>query len=202
MKRLAMTSLAILAAGCAAAGNDPLAAQSVSGQSVAARPAVLLPSTGNPLLDAAALLAAADSIAQPEQRAPLIERLDAMNVQLAEGAPDDPLGEWRSQHRANESNPWRGRTLGPAYRRASVAAGQRVRIEQIFFAGQRAQIAAQASGGGQVALAIANPRAEAVCQKQLSPNASCDWLPIYTERFSIELENRGREPASVYIVIR
>lgn len=197
MKRLAMTSLAVLAAGCAAAGNDPLAAQSV-----AAQPAVLLPSTGNPLLDAVALLVAADSIAQPEQRAPLIERLDAMNVRLADGAQDDPLGEWRSQHQADGSNPWRGRTLGPAYRRASVAGGQRIRIEQIFYAGQRAQIAAQASGGGQVALAIANPRAEAVCSKPLAPSASCDWLPIFTERFSIELENRGREPASVYLVFR
>ncbi|MFC3100060.1 hypothetical protein [Altererythrobacter lauratis] len=202
MKRLAMISLGAMVAGCAAAGGAPLAAQSVPAHAVSALPAVYPQSTGNPLLDAAALLAAADSVTQPEQRAPLIERLDAMNVRLADGAPDDPLGEWRSQHQADESNPWRGRTLGPAYRRASLAAGQRVRIEQIFYAGQRAQIAAQASGGGQVAIAIANPRAEAVCQKQLSPNASCDWLPIYTERFSIELENRGRDNASVYIVIR
>jgi hypothetical protein len=72
----------------------------------------------------------------------------------------------------------------------------------VFYAGQRAEIAAQASGGGQVALAIANPRAEAVCEQQLSPRGSCNFLPIYTERFSIELENSGSQSASVYIVFR
>lgn len=158
--------------------------------------------TGNVLSDTAALLTLADSARTADQRALLIERLDALNVHLAEGASDDPLAGWRSAQPANTAAPWRGRTLGPAYRRAQVGAGERLRIEQVFFAGQRAQIAAQASGGGQVALEIANPRAQAVCAQQLSPRGTCDFLPIYTERFSIELENTGSQSASVYIVFR
>ena len=82
------------------------------------------------------------------------------------------------------------------------AAGESLRIEQIFYAGQRAEIAAQASDSDTVALAISNPRAEAVCAKDLAPRANCNWLPIFTERFSIELKNHGSAPASVYIVFR
>src|SRR5690606_19082786 len=114
----------------------------------------------------------------------------------------DPLAQWRSEHQAQGATPWRGRALGPAYRRARVEPGQSLRIEQVFLAGERARIAAEASGGGEVALAITTPRAEPVCQQDLSPRGNCNWLPIYTERFSIELENRGSQPASVYIVFR
>jgi hypothetical protein len=165
-------------------------------------PLALPEPTGNVLSDTAALLSLADSARSAEQRAPLLDRLDALNVRLADGATDDPLAGWRSAHGVNEAAPWRGRTLGPAYRRAQVAAGASLRIEQVFYAGQRAEIAAQASSGGQVALKIANPRAQAVCAQQLSPRGTCNFLPIYTERFSIELENTGNSSASVYIVFR
>ncbi len=158
--------------------------------------------SGDPLADAAALLAAADSAGNAEQRAPFVDRLNAMNVALADGAQDDPLSAWRAEHQATGTPPWRGRALGPAYRRTRVPAGEIVRIEQIFYAGQNAEIAAQASGGGTVALAISNPRAEAVCAKSVTPRANCNWLPLFTERFSIELENSGSEAASVYLVFR
>lgn len=158
--------------------------------------------TGDVLGDTAALLATAELAKDASERAPLIDRLNAMNVKLAEGGDEDPLATWRSEHQAEGGTPYRGRTLGPAYRRASVAPGARLTIDQVFYAGERAEIAAQASNGGNIALAIHNPRNEAVCAKSLSPSANCNWLPIFTERFSIELENRGSQPASVYIVFR
>ena len=182
----AAMTMAVLLAGCASQ----------------AAPVALPEPTGSPLDDAVALLAAAETARDARTRAPLIERLDALDVRLADGAAEDPLGQWRSEHQASGAPPWRGRALGPAYRRARVAAGESLRIEQVFLAGERAEIAAQASGGGQVALAIANPRAEAVCRKELTPRANCNWLPIFTERFSIELHNTGSRPASVYIVFR
>lgn len=186
MIRSVSLALLVLLAGCAH-GSVPL---------------VLPEPTGDALSDAAALLVLADSARDAAQRAPLIDRLDALNVRLADGASDDPLAGWRSVHPASAAEPWRGRTLGPAYRRMAVGAGERLRIEQVFYAGQRAQIAAQASAGGQVALAVANPRAQAVCAQQLAPRGACNFLPIYTERFSIELENTGSQAASVYIVFR
>lgn len=160
------------------------------------------PSTGDVLGDAAALLATAETAADAGQRAPLIDRLNAMNVVLADGAGEDPLAAWRSEHQADGGTPYRGRTLGPAYRRARVEPGASLQIDQIFYAGERAEIAAQTSDGSNIALQINNPRDEAVCAKPLAPSANCNWLPIFTERFSIELVNRGSQPASVYIVFR
>lgn len=192
---MAALALALLAAACNSAGGQPLAA-----------PPLATRAAPDPVGDAAELLAAAEAAPDAAARAPLIERLDALGVHLAEnGGTEDPLADWRSQHKAGDGAPWRGRALGPAYRRAVVPAGQSLVIEQIFLAGQRAQIAAHVAGStaaGQVDLAISNPRAEPVCTRQLAPRASCDWLPIFTERFAIALHNTGRREASVYLVVR
>jgi hypothetical protein len=191
---MAALALALLAA-CNSSGGQALSA-----------PPLALSAPADPAEDAAALLAAAEAAPTSEARAPLIERLDALGVRLAQDAgTDDPLAGWRNQHKAGDSAPWRGRALGPAYRRAVVAPGESLVIQQIFLAGQRAQIAAQVAGstsGGQVDLAISNPRAEPVCTRQLAPRASCNWLPIFTERFAIALTNTGNREASVYLVVR
>lgn len=151
----------------------------------------------------AALLAMADQAQNAVERATFVNRLNALGVVLADGAPDDPLAGWRQEYAAaNAHPPFRGRTLGPAYRRAQLGAGQSLRIEQIFYAGERANIAAQVSGNAEVAMAIVNPRAEPVCARNLAPSATCNWLPIFTERFVIELQNRSNAPASVYLVFR
>ncbi len=160
--------------------------------------------TGDPLADSAMLLAAAEKAADARERDPLLARLDALGVKAVEDAADDPLAGWRAEAAAMgaERPVYRGRALGPAYRRARIAPGETMAIEQIFYAGQRAEIAAQSNGGQPVALAIRNQRTEEVCKTELSPRASCRWLPLFTERFSIELVNRSREGASVYIVFR
>lgn len=162
------------------------------------------PHTGNPLADAAALLAASESAASGAEREPLLARLDALRVAAAEGETEDPLADWRAEAAAAgvERPVFRGRALGPAYRRARLTPGGRMAIEQIFYAGERAEIAAQSQGGQPIALAIRNPRTQEVCTAELNPRASCSWLPLFTERFSIELVNNGRADASVYIVFR
>ena len=197
MKRLSAPALLALLAAC------------TSGPAGGNAATVALPEpTGDIAIDAAALLAAAENAPSDRARAPLVERLDAMNVRLAADAnvqagADDPLAQWRSRMAPADAAPWRGRALGPAYRRARVEPGESLVIEQIFLAGQRAEIAAHAStGGSAVALKVNNPRAEAVCARELAPRASCNWLPVFTERFAIALENRGTEPASVYLVFR
>lgn len=157
--------------------------------------------SGNALADAAALLVAGEEAAGPAERGPVLARLNGLQVAAAEGESDDPLSGWRAQSTA--AGPvYRGRALGPAYRRARIAPGERMQIEQIFYAGERAEIAAQSSGGQPVALEIRNPRTGKVCAAELSPKASCAWLPLFTERFSIELVNQSRDQASVYIVFR
>lgn len=202
-----LAAAALLGLSACSAGEQQAAivAPPVAAPPIAAPP-VTAPSPGNPVEDAAALLAAAEAAPSAAARAPYLERLDALGVHLADNAgSDDPLNQWRSQHKTPDGAPWRGRALGPAYRRAVVQPGESLVIQQIFLAGQRAQIAAQVSTqgtSGAVAMAISNPRAEAVCTRQVAPRASCNWLPIFTERFAIALQNNGSRAASVYLVVR
>ena len=156
--------------------------------------------TGDPLADSALLLAASEAAPDAAAREPFLARLDAAGVRAAEGAADDPLGAW--QRERGDAQVFRGRALGPAYRRATIAAGSTVRLEQIFLAGQRAEIAAAANGGEALTLSVRDRKDAAVCSEPFAPAAKCRWLPLFTERYSIELANRGTTPASVYLVFR
>lgn len=189
MNRVSSSVLAIALAACAQASGEVATAQSPR---------------GDPLADAAALLAAGEAADGPIERAPLVARLDALQVAAADGEADDPLAGWRAEVAAADlAGPvYRGRTLGPAYRRARIAPGAKMQIEQIFYAGERAEIAAHSQGGQPIALEIRNPRTGKVCTAELSPKASCNWLPLFTDRFSIELVNQSGDQASVYIVFR
>ena len=190
MTRVFSSMLALALAACAQAPVDEVATSQ--------------PASREPLAEAAALLAAGETADGPTERAPLVARLNALQVAAAEGETDDPLAAWRAEATAaGASRPvYRGRTLGPAYRRAQIAPGARLQIEQIFYAGERAEIAAQSHGGQPIALEIRNPRTGKVCVAELAPKASCNWLPLFTERFSIELVNQSHDRASVYIVFR
>lgn len=172
-----------------------------SAEPIAATPP---PASSDPLEDAAAALAAAEAAGSTAARAPWLRRLDALRVAAAEDTGDDPLSAWRAEAAPGEAPvpTFRGRALGPAYRHATIAPGKRMQIEQIFYAGQRAEIAAQSQDGQPVALAIRDKRQEPVCAASLAPSANCQWMPLFTERFSIELVNNGGKPASVYIVFR
>ncbi len=191
-----ITALAasLMLAGCAGTAN--LASHAQADIDPMADPLI---ASDDMLTSAAALLVAAQAAPDAASRAPVMERLLALNVQPADAASDNPLAQWRTAHAPYAGTPYRGRTLGPAYRRANLAPGQMIEIAQVFYAGRRAEMRAQANRST-VALAINNSRDEAVCQAQLSPQAQCRWLPLFTERFAITLENTGDMPASVYLV--
>jgi hypothetical protein len=191
VKRVALLPLAALLGACATASGGP------------DRAAFAVPQpTGDPLADSALLLAAAEAAPDAAARAPLVARLDAAGVRAAEGTEDDPLAAWRAEAAAAGAPIYRGRALGPAYRRARLAPGATLRLEQIFLAGERAEIAAAAGGAADLVLSVRDRRNEAVCSAEFRPAATCRWLPLFTERFAIELENRSGAPANVYIVFR
>ena len=197
MNRNAPTfALPLILAACASTGERPVAQVSSVQPDPLADPLI---ASDDMLSSAAALLVAAEAAPDAAARAPIMERLNALSVKPADEAQDNPLAMWRAEHAPYAGIPYRGRTLGPAYRRAQLAPGQKLEIAQVFYAGQRAEMRAQANGSN-IALAVSNPREEAVCQAQLSPQAKCRWLPLFTERFEITLENRGERAASVYLV--
>lgn len=185
-------ALPLMMAGCAGTGTG-------TGESAVNLMADPLIASDDPLTRTAALLLAAEAAPDAQARAPMMEQLNALNVAIAADADDNPLQEWRLAHVPYAGPPYRGRTLGPAYRRARLAPGQSMEIGQVFYAGQRAEMRAQTSGS-EIALAVSDPREQPVCKTQLSPQAMCRWLPVFTERYAITLENHGTRTASVYLV--
>jgi len=156
--------------------------------------------SADPLVSAAALLVAAEAAEDARKRAPLIARLDGLGVHSLPDMDEDRLADWRREYTPPAGEVYRGRALGPGYRRAQLAAGEQLVIDQVFYAGERAEMAAQTRGGQPVVLAVANSRTGKVCEAQLAPHARCRWLPIFTERFQITLVNHGATPASIYLV--
>jgi hypothetical protein len=145
--------------------------------------------------DQAALAAAADN-------------LNLLGARPAEGQ-DDLSILWSQQAQAagavHAGPVYRGRALGPAYRRGSLAAGGRVTLRQLFLAGQRAQISvARATGvAASLSVRVRNADGGTLCAKPVAaPQADCAWLPLFTERYAIEIENGGSAPATFYLVIR
>lgn len=182
---------AVLAA-CAHAGEPPLA---VAG-------------AADPLAEAAAALAAAEIAPTAAERTPFLRQVEALRLTPVEDDAEGAalLARWKAEAPpAPQDAVYRGRTLGPAYRRASIQPGETIEIEQIFYAGERAEIAAQSTGGQPVDLEIRTQRDAAtppVCAAKLEPVGKCRWLPLFTARFKMKLVNRGGKPASVYIVFR
>ena len=154
----------------------------------------------SPAALAVSLLSAAEASPDDASRLPYVQRLDSLGVRAEQDQADDPLSAWRADI-VQEGPVWRGRTLGPAYRRARLAPGESMAMEQVFYAGERAEIAAQASRDANVELAIRDREAKKVCARTLAPQARCLWLPRFTERFAITLTNRGAKPASIYLVL-
>ena len=101
--------------------------------------------------------------------------------------------------------PYRGRALGPAYRRGSVVPGGSVTMRQLFLGGQRAQIlvAPTNSGDGHLSIKVQGAHGETLCAKPVGgPQANCAWMPLFTERYDIVIENDGAAPADFYMPVR
>lgn len=101
--------------------------------------------------------------------------------------------------------PYRGRALGPAYRRGSVVPGGSVTMRQLFLGGQRAQIlvAPTNSGDGHLSIKVQGVHGETLCAKPVGgPQANCAWMPLFTERYDIVIENDGAAPADFYMLVR
>ncbi|MES2755285.1 MAG: hypothetical protein V4659_11530 [Pseudomonadota bacterium] len=152
---------------------------------------------------AAMLLVAADhdaASAKRSKRQALARTLDlferiGLRAELAEDA--GVLKDWRVQAGASDRPVWRGRALGPAFRRGQLGPGQSVRIEQLFLAGQQATVAVAAAERQTVRLAVSGPGATPVCP---STAADCRWQPVFTQRYAIDLHNPGPRPARYYLV--
>ena len=93
----------------------------------------------------------------------------------------------------------RQKALGPAYRSAALDPGGRAQLNQTFLGGRSAQIVLRVSRGPTPKLVVRDQAERQVCKADDDP-VKCRWVPIYTQRHSIEIVNTGPQMSEFYIV--
>ena len=111
---------------------------------------------------------------------------------------DDPVIEWRLA--TADPVPYRGRLLGPGYRKSRIEAGQSEALEQIFVAGQTADVAVSAPGGTPIAMKIEESNGATVCVRDPAPRSRCSWMPLASARYRVSVSNPSGRAADYFLV--
>lgn len=103
---------------------------------------------------------------------------------------------------ANISVPvYRGRALGPAYRKGTVSAGSDATMQQIFLAGKKASVALVPVSKNILSISVENGAGERLCYRTVFEKPGiCEWLPLFTDRFLIRVITKVRKPVHYYVV--
>jgi hypothetical protein len=151
---------------------------------------------------AAALSEAAQADASGDKAAlsHAIGILDRTGAHALEGDSDDPMPQWRQQL-GNAQPPLRGSALGPGYRSGRISAGGRDSFAQLFLSGTGATIALSAPTGDRVSLRVLDPQAHAICDDSNKKDRMCRWVPLFTQRYTIQVVNNGASDARYFLVV-
>ncbi|KPP81477.1 MAG: hypothetical protein HLUCCA04_06690 [Oceanicaulis sp. HLUCCA04] len=128
--------------------------------------------------------------------------LDSSGAVPAEGEPD-LMERWRDMAAGlgEELPPVRGRIAGPAYRNGIVGAGAAAVLRDSFHSGRAARVSLQARGAGTLRLSIRRNDGEAVCEALASTvPVSCQWVPVWSEPFTIEITNLTGGQIAYYLI--
>ena len=129
-----------------------------------------------------------------------VTRLDHAGARPLPEAPEDPLPGWRAAAGASEP-PLRGSALGPGYRSGRIARGERERFAQLFLSGTASTIALSAPNGDRVELEVRDPQDRPVCRRVAGQSGACRWVPLFTQRYTIEVANLGEADARYFLVV-
>lgn len=179
-----------LGGGSAAAGQTP----------VAAAPETIVSS--HRAVRIAQSLAEAETAYDQDKRArlgQLVSGLYASGLAPLQEDNTDLLGMWAAAS-GEAIVPMRGRLLGPAYVRGELAPGEVWTSAQTFKSGEPSTLAVSHKGSGPVSISVNDQRSRSVCAAAKSRAPSCRFTPLYTQRYSIELTNEGRERAVYFLV--
>lgn len=157
----------------------------------------------------AALLSLGDTAfeATPRQTQALKEIVYALDRLGAKpvSTERDPVNQWRRDAVTNsqdETPPFRGRLLGPAYLSGEISAGKPYSLEQLFVAGQTANVAVSAPvKANTVKLTIQKRSGETICDVSAAKIQQCNWVPLFTERFTIGIENQEQTSTKFFLTI-
>lgn len=153
----------------------------------------------------AAALARADVAARKGDRSGLsraLIELDVAGAHPLEATAPDPVVAWRSRAMPAKVV-LRGRALGPAYRSGRLAGNTRDSLAQLFLSGRDASVALSAPEGGRLAMTVRDKDERPVCRGETGSFArnGCRWVPLYTQRYTIEVTNLGARDTTYFLVI-
>ena len=118
-----------------------------------------------------------------------------------------PLPSRRDRYAARKSRskdrkpPFRGRALGPAYRDGMLKPRTALSTEQVFLAGQPAEIALVPEPSRPLAISVTTADGKSICSRVANaPRTKCSWMPVFTSRVQIRIVNEGEAPARYYLV--
>jgi len=92
---------------------------------------------------------------------------------------------------------WRGRTRGPAYRRAVVRAHATYTTDQVFTGGERAEISLEATNGGDLTLGVSDRGGGVICAASRN---QCAWTPAWTQSFTISIQSYDDRDQAFYLI--
>ena len=113
---------------------------------------------------------------------------------------DDVVSRWRAHAAVASTPPYRDRALGPAYRHIALPRAGTIHFEQTFLAGQRARIAVVPLRRAAAKLQVLDDDGHPVCAA--ASGGSCDWIPLWTTRFRVDVVNTGARDAEYIVVIQ
>ncbi|MFT4053681.1 MAG: hypothetical protein QM681_04175 [Novosphingobium sp.] len=127
----------------------------------------------------------------------VIERAGARPLDGWQG--EDPVPAWRALV-PSEQAPLRGSPLGPGYRTGKAQPGTSDSFEQVFLSGKKASIALSTPGDTPVTLQVLDAERRPVCTTADARRA-CRWIPLFTQRYVIEVRNAGSRAAEYFLVV-
>ena len=172
------------------------------------------PDPAKPLVDQGPVMRAAHAILtgqQGEQDADAKALRTAAQILQSLGArpdveqDDDLSSRWASQAKSidpvTELPVYRGRALGPSYKKGMVSALSTVSTDQIFLAGRKASVALVPVSSKPMSIRISDGQGKNICNRSTSAEpANCEWLPLFTERYRINIQTSASQPVTYYLV--
>jgi hypothetical protein len=129
----------------------------------------------------------------------VIERAGARPLDDWRG--DDPVPAWRALvPPAAAASPLRGSPLGPGYRTGKARPGTSDSFEQVFLSGKKASIAISTPSDTPLTLQVLDADRRPVCTTADARRA-CRWVPLFTQRYVIEVRNGGNRVAEYFLVV-
>lgn len=118
---------------------------------------------------------------------------------LGDWKGEDPVPAWRALVPETQS-PLRGSPLGPGYRSGKASPGGSDSFEQVFLSGKKASIALSTPSDTPLTLQVLDADRRPVCTTADARRA-CRWVPLFTQRYVIEVRNGGNRVAEYFLVV-